>query len=130
ARAVWYEFFDHKKQAWSQRRLLLATELQLEPAQVMHFYSLRWGIESLFQNLKRWWGANKSLAAIAARPRAVDASAIHRLRVDAAARVASARGLPVQRGGPVAKARGRRHRGTVRRLDAAAFLRRCVSPRL
>ncbi|MBW8832344.1 MAG: transposase, partial [Burkholderiales bacterium] len=58
ARAVWYEFFDHKKQAWSQRRLLLATELQLEPAQVMHFYSLRWGIESVFQNLKRWWGAN------------------------------------------------------------------------
>jgi hypothetical protein len=22
------------------------------------FYALRWGIESLFQNLKRWWGAN------------------------------------------------------------------------
>ena len=50
ARAVWYEFFDHKKQAWSQRRLLLATELHLEPTEIMHFYSLRWGIESLFQN--------------------------------------------------------------------------------
>jgi hypothetical protein len=58
ARAVWYEFFDHKKQAWTQPRLLLATELQLEPTQIMYFYSLRWGIESLFQNLKRWWGAN------------------------------------------------------------------------
>jgi len=58
ARAVWYEFFDHKRRAWSQPRLLLATELQLEPTQVMHFYTLRWGIESLFQNLKRWWGAN------------------------------------------------------------------------
>jgi len=58
ARAVWYEFFDPKKQRWSQPRLLLATELQLVPTQVMHFYALRWGIEALFQNLKRWWGAN------------------------------------------------------------------------
>jgi hypothetical protein len=58
ARAVWYEIFDPKKQRWSQRRLLLATETQLVPTQVLQFYASRWGIESLFQNLKRWWGAN------------------------------------------------------------------------
>ena len=57
-RAVWYEFFDPKKQCWSQPRLLIATETQLVPTQILHFYALRWGIESLFQNLKRWWGAN------------------------------------------------------------------------
>ena len=57
-RAVWYEFFDPKKQCWSKPRLLLASETSLAPTQVMRLYSLRWGIESLFQNLKRWWGAN------------------------------------------------------------------------
>jgi hypothetical protein len=57
-RAVWYEFFDPKKQCWSQPRLLIATETGLVPTHILQFYALRWGIESLFQNLKRWWGAN------------------------------------------------------------------------
>jgi len=57
-RAVWYEFFDPSKQCWSQPRLLIATETGLMPTHILQFYALRWGIESLFQNLKRWWGAN------------------------------------------------------------------------
>jgi hypothetical protein len=57
-RAVWDEFFDPKKQCWSQPRLLIATETGLVPTHILQFYALRWGIESLFQNLKRWWGAN------------------------------------------------------------------------
>src|SRR5258707_1457624 len=28
------------------------------PTSILQFYPLRWGIESLFQTLKRWWGAN------------------------------------------------------------------------
>jgi len=57
-RALWYEFFDPKTQRWSQPRLLLATETHLVATQILQFYALRWGIESLFQDLKRWWGAN------------------------------------------------------------------------
>jgi hypothetical protein len=57
-RALWYEFFDPKSQRWSQPRLLLATETHLVATQILQFYALRWGIESLFQDLKRWWGAN------------------------------------------------------------------------
>jgi len=57
-RAVWYEFFDPKKRRWSRARLLIATETDLESTQVLQIYASRWGIESLFQNLKRWWGAN------------------------------------------------------------------------
>lgn len=56
-RAVWYEFFDAGKQSWSQPRLLLATETDLLPTRIMYLYSLRWGIEPLFDILKRWWGA-------------------------------------------------------------------------
>jgi len=56
-RAVWYEFFDAGKQSWSQPRLLLATETGLLPTRILYFYSLRWGIEPLFDILKRWWGA-------------------------------------------------------------------------
>jgi hypothetical protein len=57
-RAVWYEFFDDGKQAWSPPRLLLATETALLPARILYLYSLRWGIEPLFDILKRWWGVN------------------------------------------------------------------------
>jgi hypothetical protein len=57
-RAVWYEFFDQKKQCWSEPRLLIATETAPVPTHILQFYALRWGIESLFQNLKRGWGAN------------------------------------------------------------------------
>jgi hypothetical protein len=57
-RAVWYEFFDAGKQCWSRSRLLLATEIELLPTEIMQLYALRWGIEPLFDILKRWWGAN------------------------------------------------------------------------
>jgi hypothetical protein len=37
-------------------RLNLATEIDLSAQQVMGIYAECWGIESLFHNLKRWWG--------------------------------------------------------------------------
>jgi DDE superfamily endonuclease len=55
-RAVWCQFFDQKDHAWSQPRLLLATETDLSAEAIVRLYARRWGIEPLFHNLKRWWG--------------------------------------------------------------------------
>ena len=57
-RAVWCEFYDADKQRWPKARLLLATETDLRAEEILHLYARRWGIEPLFHNLKRWWGAN------------------------------------------------------------------------
>ena len=57
-RAVWCSFYDADKQSWSKARLLLATETDLSAEEILHLYARRWGIEPLFHNLKRWWGAN------------------------------------------------------------------------
>jgi len=56
--AVWCEFFNEKTQTWSKPRSLLATETTLTAVEVITLYARRWGIETLFFNLKRWWGAN------------------------------------------------------------------------
>lgn len=56
--AVWCEFFNEKTQTWSKPRLLLATEITLTTIEVVMLYARRWGIETLFFNLKRWWGVN------------------------------------------------------------------------
>ena len=56
--AVWCEFFNEKTQAWSKPRLLLATETTLTAVDVVTLYARRWGIETLFFNLKQWWGVN------------------------------------------------------------------------
>jgi DDE superfamily endonuclease len=56
--AVWCSFYDADKQSWSKMRLLLATEIGLSAEEILRLYARRWGIEPLFHNLKRWWGAN------------------------------------------------------------------------
>ncbi len=56
--AVWCSFYDADKQSWSKVRLLLATEIGLSAEEILYLYARRWGIEPLFHNLKRWWGAN------------------------------------------------------------------------
>jgi hypothetical protein len=43
---------------WTKPRLVLATERDLTEQEVIAAYGQRWGIEPLFHNLKRWWGAN------------------------------------------------------------------------
>lgn len=55
-RAVWCQFFDAKKQAWTKPRLLLASETDLSAQEIVQLYARRWGIEPLFHNLKRWFG--------------------------------------------------------------------------
>ncbi|MBL8406340.1 MAG: transposase [Candidatus Accumulibacter sp.] len=55
-RAVWCEMLQPDN-TWSRARLILATETNLWACQVVEIYAQRWGIEALFHNLKRWWGA-------------------------------------------------------------------------
>jgi hypothetical protein len=56
-RAVWCQM--HKpNNTWSNPRLILATETDLSASEIVQIYARRWGIEPLFHNLKRWWGAN------------------------------------------------------------------------
>lgn len=57
-RAVWCEFFNTKTQTWNKPRLLLATETDLTAEEIVILYARRWGIETLFFNLKQWWGVN------------------------------------------------------------------------
>ena len=54
-RAVWCEM-RQADNTWSRPRLILATETNLSARSVVEIYAERWGIESLFHNLKRWWG--------------------------------------------------------------------------
>lgn len=54
-RAVWCEM-RQADNTWSRPRLILATETDLSAQAVVEIYAERWGIESLFHNLKRWWG--------------------------------------------------------------------------
>lgn len=56
--AVWCQFLDPDKGTWSKPRLLLASEIGLQAEEIVLLYARRWGIEPLFHNLKRWWGAN------------------------------------------------------------------------
>jgi len=57
-RAVWCQFFNPDQGAWSRPRLLLASEIGLQAGEIVQLYARRWGIEPLFHNLKRWWGAD------------------------------------------------------------------------
>lgn len=56
-RAVWCEMLLPDN-TWSLPRLILATETGLSAKEVVEIYALRWGIEPLFHNLKRWWGVS------------------------------------------------------------------------
>ena len=55
--AVWCQFHDPDKDTWSKPRLMLASETALGAQHIVRLYARRWGIEPLFHNLKRWWGA-------------------------------------------------------------------------
>ncbi|MGF6735990.1 hypothetical protein OKW50_008163 [Paraburkholderia youngii] len=57
-RAVWCQFYNDKRQEWTKRRLILASEVDLESQTIVQLYARRWGIEPLFHNLRRWWGFN------------------------------------------------------------------------
>nr|WP_244145513.1 transposase [Paraburkholderia mimosarum] len=55
---MWCQIYNDKRQELTKRRLILASEVDLEAQTIVQFYARRWGIEPLFHNLKRWWGLN------------------------------------------------------------------------
>ncbi len=50
-RAVWCQIYNDKRQEWTKRRLILASEVDLEAQTIVQFYARRWGIEPLFDGL-------------------------------------------------------------------------------
>jgi hypothetical protein len=54
-RAMWCEMRQCDN-TWSRARLILASETDLCAEAVVQTYAVRWGIEPLFHNLRRWWG--------------------------------------------------------------------------
>ena len=58
-RAVWVSFEDEKR-GLTQARLILATDIHLEPYEVIEVYAKRWTIESMFHQTKNRWGWNET----------------------------------------------------------------------
>lgn len=58
-RAVWVSFEDEKRGV-TQERLILATDIHLEPYEVIEIYAKRWTIEPMFHQVKNNWGWNKT----------------------------------------------------------------------
>jgi len=58
-RAVWVSFEDEKRGV-TQERLILATDINLEPYEVIEVYAKRWNIESMFHQAKNRWGWNET----------------------------------------------------------------------
>jgi hypothetical protein len=58
-RAVWVSFEDEKRGV-TQERLILATDIHLEPHEVIEVYAKRWTIEPMFHQAKNRWGWNET----------------------------------------------------------------------
>jgi hypothetical protein len=58
-RAVWVSFEDEKRGV-TQERLILATDIHLEPHEVIEVYAKRWSIEPMFHQAKNNWGWNET----------------------------------------------------------------------
>ncbi len=60
ARAVWCEIYNKKKNIWSKPSLILSTEINLMPLEIIKEYSCRWPIESFFNQIKNNWGMKEA----------------------------------------------------------------------
>lgn len=58
-RVVWCEFQREGGQ-WTKSRLLLSTDVDLTPEQIIEIYAERWSIESMFHQLKQAWGLKEA----------------------------------------------------------------------
>ena len=58
-RAVWVNFEDEKRGV-TQERLILATDISLDPHEVIEVYAKRWHIEPMFHQAKNNWGWNET----------------------------------------------------------------------
>ena len=59
ARAVWVEFKADRGD-WKKTSLLISTDPDLSPEQVIESYAKRWSIESMFNQLKLSWGLKEA----------------------------------------------------------------------
>lgn len=59
ARVVWTELKTDKGE-WTKTRLLLSTDSNLSPEEVIESYGRRWSIESMFNQLKLSWGLKEA----------------------------------------------------------------------
>ena len=57
--AVWCELKD-KHDQWRPAALLLSTDVELTPEQVIESYGLRWSVEPMFHQLKNAWGLKQA----------------------------------------------------------------------
>jgi hypothetical protein len=58
-RVVWVSFEDEKRGV-TRERLILATDINLEPHEVIEVYAKRWAIEPMFHQAKNRWGWNET----------------------------------------------------------------------
>ena len=58
-RAVWVEFKSDNGQ-WKKASLLISTDSELSPEQIIESYGKRWSIESMFNQLKLSWGLKEA----------------------------------------------------------------------
>jgi hypothetical protein len=58
-RAVWVSFED-EKHGLTQERLILATDIEFAPHEVIEVYAKRWTIEPMFHQVKNRWGWNET----------------------------------------------------------------------
>jgi len=58
-RAVWCEFKSDSGR-WKKASLILSTDVELTPEQVIESYGERWSIESMFNQLKLSWGMKEA----------------------------------------------------------------------
>jgi len=58
-RAVWCEFQDERVN-WKSTRLLINTDASMSAEEVIEAYSVRWPIESMFNQLKLAWGLKEA----------------------------------------------------------------------
>jgi len=58
-RAVWVSFEDEERGV-TQERLILATDINLEPYEVIEIYAKRWTIEPMLHQAKNSWGWNET----------------------------------------------------------------------
>ena len=61
-RAVWCEFQDERGN-WKSTRLLISTDASMSAEEVIEACSVRWPIESMFNQLKLAWEPERGLAA-------------------------------------------------------------------
>ncbi|MGF6987993.1 hypothetical protein QFZ99_007557 [Paraburkholderia atlantica] len=124
-RAVWCQFYNDKRQEWTKRRLILASEVDLEAQTIVQLYARRWGHRTAVSQSQALVGIQQSLAADAHPTRTLDADSFVRMDSHAVAQPGDCRGLPHARNCAVEN-RSARHRWLGRPMAASGIYRTCL----